>query len=76
MSRPRIVDVIVPGSARIEIHTWESALMDVICGRCGHEQAVSRDGHTARCKGCQRVMRLDTAATPERDVVPLRRRAP
>lgn len=74
MTRRRIVDLIVPGSVRIEVihHEWTAAT--IRCGRCGHEFEVRIDGHTARCKACSRVCQLDSAVVIG-DVTPIRRRA-
>jgi ribosomal protein S27E len=74
VSRPRIRDLIVPGSVRVERTVWETTVMTVRCGRCSHEQEVNAHGHTARCKRCSRVMRLDRAPVAE-NITPIRRRA-
>ena len=71
---PRIRDVILPGSIRTEPVIWETVLVTLRCGRCGHEFDARAECRTSRCKRCERVCRLDTAAAAA-NVTPIRRRA-
>lgn len=72
MSRPAIRDVIIPGSLRTVTLTWD--LMMLRCGRCASEFEVNPEGKTARCKGCNRVCRINGALEADPDVIPLRRK--
>ncbi len=73
MSRPAIRDLIIPGSLRTEVTTWETQLVTVRCGRCGREFDARAECKTTRCQACGRVCRLDGAAEASPDVIPIRR---
>jgi ribosomal protein S27E len=72
MATPKITDLIVPGSIRTIRHEWTTTLIDVQCGRCGHQQETWHTAKTSTCKSCGRTMRLDTAAR-DGNVTPIRR---
>jgi hypothetical protein len=74
MPRPKITDLIVPGSVRVRVTHYEDTLMTVRCGRCAHEFETHVGYHTTRCKACGRVCQLD-AAPEVQNVTPIRRRA-
>lgn len=71
-----IRDLIVAGSVRTEVTTWERTVMSVICGRCGSRFDADADGRTATCKACGRTCRLEAAVQPGPDVIPIRRGRP
>ena len=76
MSAP--LDLIIPGSFRVEVRTWETRLVTLRCGRCGAEFDARSECRTTRCGNCGRVCRLDTAQQAGPNVIPFRprRKAP
>lgn len=70
-----IRDLIVPGSIRTEVTVWESTYVTVHCGRCGNGFDARHDARTARCKKCNRVCQLGTAAEAGLNVIPFRPRS-
>lgn len=75
MTRPKITDLIVPGSVRVERVVLEQTVMTVRCGRCGSEFDALASGHTKRCRRCRRVCQLDSPVVIGDNVPPIRRRA-
>jgi transcription elongation factor Elf1 len=74
MGRPRVIDVVLAGSVRVEHTEYDTTYITFRCGRCGHEQETFAGHRTSHCKRCRRSCQLDTAATGE-NVTPLRKRA-
>ncbi len=68
-----IRDLVVPGSARVEVR--ETTYVTVRCGRCASEHETFAGFRTSRCRNCGRVCRLDQAAGAGLNVTPIRRRA-
>lgn len=62
-------DLIIPGSLRTEVTTWETTYVTVRCGRCGSEFDARAECKTTRCKGCGRTCRLNRAADAGPNVV-------
>lgn len=76
MPRPRIRDVIIPGSVRIRRTVTEEEIMTIRCGACASEFEVHTWNHTTRCRQCGRVCRFGSGEAPSAEnVIPLRRRA-
>ena len=73
MTAPR--DLIIAGSFRVEVRTWETALVTLRCGRCGDEFDARSECKTTRCGKCGRVCRLDTAEQAGPNVIPFRPRS-
>ena len=74
MGRPRITDVVLAGSARVQHTEYDTTYITFRCGRCGHEQETWAEHRTSHCKRCGRSCQLHRAATGE-NVTPIRKPA-